>query len=423
MCGRSAPDPSLCLPIVKQTKLIGVLYLENNLTPRAFTSERIAVLELLASQAAISLENARLYSELQRSEDRLRSVINTIPAHAWSATPDGYVDFFSQRLMESTGRSVEDLLGWGWGSLVHPDDLAGFLEEWREALAVGEPMEGELRLRLADGDCRWVLTRNVPLRDELGNITRWYGVGIEIEDRKRAEEQRLRQAQVDLVHISRVTTMGELTASLAHEINQPITGTVTDGNACLRWLAADPPNLDEARDAARRIVRDGKRAGDIIARIRALATKTATAKIRLDMNQTIQEVIALVRDEMRRNSVTLGMELANDLSPVLGDRVQLQQVLLNLIMNGVEAMSTIEERSRKLVIRTQNEESRRRCGLQSRIRALVLLLRAWIGSLMLSTPPSTGAWGWGSPLAAPLPESRGTTMGGGERRLRHNFSV
>jgi PAS domain S-box-containing protein len=350
------PRSVLCLPIVKQTKLIGALYLENNLTPYAFTSDRVAVLEMLASQAAISVENARLYSEQQRSEDRLRNVINTIPAHAWSATPDGYVDFFSQRLMESTGRSVEDLLGWGWGSLVHPDDFASFLEDWRAALAVGEPMEGELRLRLADGDYRWFLMRNVPLRDELGNITRWYGVGIEIEDRKRAEEQ-LRQAQADLVHISRVTTMGELTASLAHEINQPITGTVTNGNACLRWLAADPPNLDEARDAARRIVRDGKRAGDVIARIRALATKTATAKVRLDMNQTIQEVIALVRDEMRRNSVTLRMELANDLLPVLGDRVQLQQVLLNLIMNGVEAMSTIEERSRKLVIRTQNDEA------------------------------------------------------------------
>jgi PAS domain S-box-containing protein len=353
---QNRPRSVLCLPIVKQTKLIGALYLENNLTPYAFTSDRVAVLEMLASQAAISVENARLYSEQQRSEDRLRNVINTIPAHAWSATPDGYVDFFSQRLMESTGRSLEDLLGWGWGSLVHPDDFPSFLEDWRAALAVGEPMEGELRLRLADGDYRWFLMRNVPLRDELGNITRWYGVGIEIEDRKRAEEQ-LRQAQVDLVHISRVTTMGELTASLAHEINQPITGTVTNGNACVRWLAADPPNLDEARDAARRIVRDGKRAGDIIARIRALATKTATAKIRLDMNQTIQEVIALVRDEMRRNSVTLGMELANDLSPVLGDRVQLQQVLLNLIMNGVEAMSTIEERSRKLVIRTQNDEA------------------------------------------------------------------
>jgi len=256
----------LCVPIVKQTKLIGALYLENNLTPCAFTSDRVAVLEMLASQAAISLENARLYSDLQRNEDRLRSVIDTIPAHVWSTTPDGSVDFINQRLMESTGRSTEDLRGWGWGSVVHPDDLASFLQDWLAALKVGEAMESECRIRRADGEYRWLLIRTVPLRDERGSIMKWYGTGIEIEDRKRAEEQ-LRQARVDLAHVNRVTTMGELTASLAHEVNQPIAAAVTDANTCVRWLTRDHPDLQEAREAATRIVKDATRAAEIIGRI------------------------------------------------------------------------------------------------------------------------------------------------------------
>jgi signal transduction histidine kinase len=168
--------------------------------------------------------------------------------------------------------------------------------------------------------------------------------------------QRLRQLEADLAHMNRVSMMGELAASIAHELNQPLSGVVVNGNACLRWLAADSPNVEEARENARRIVRDGKRAGDIVGRIRALATKTAPAMARLDMNETIQEVIALTQTEVRRNSVTLRTELANDLSPVLGDRVQLQQVVLNLVMNAVEAMSTVGERQRELVIRTQDDE-------------------------------------------------------------------
>src|SRR5712692_1055412 len=178
----------------------------------------------------------------------------------------------------------------------------------------------------------------------------------EIAQREQAEED-LRHAQAELAHVIRVATVGGTTASIAHEVNQPLSAVVVNGGACLRWLARDPPNLDEARDAARCIVRDGKRAGDVIARIRALATKTATPKQRMNMNEAIQEVVALARSELRRNNVTLRMELEDDLSPVLGDRVQLQQVVLNLVMNGVEAMSTVGERPRELVIRTQKDEA------------------------------------------------------------------
>src|ERR1700730_1278363 len=162
-----------------------------------------------------------LYATLQQSEDRLRLVIDTIPAHVWSTRPDGAVDFINRRWLETTGRSIEDALGWDWGSVVHPDDLARYVAEWSAALASGEPMESEVRLRRADGKYRWWLTRNVPLRDEAGNIVKWYGTAIDIEERRCAEEA-LREAQADLVQVNRVTTMGELTASLAHEVNQQI---------------------------------------------------------------------------------------------------------------------------------------------------------------------------------------------------------
>ena len=172
----------------------------------------------------------------------------------------------------------------------------------------------------------------------------------------RAEEQRdrLRQLEADLAHINRVSMMGELAASIAHEVNQPISGVVSNGSACLRWLGRDVPDIEEAREAAHRIDRDGKRAREIIARIRALTKRAATPREELDLNETIREVLALVRDEAKRNSVTIRMQFADDLSPVSGDRVQLQQVLLNLVMNGIEAMSRAGERARELVITTRN---------------------------------------------------------------------
>jgi signal transduction histidine kinase len=151
--------------------------------------------------------------------------------------------------------------------------------------------------------------------------------------------------------------MGEMTASIAHEINQPLSGIVSNGSACLRWLAGDSPNLEEARESARRIVRDGKRAGEVIARVRALAKRAGTPTGKLDINQTIREILALVGDEVKGKGIIVRTQFADDLEPVLGDRVQLQQVVLNLIMNGIEAMSSVEGRPRELVITTRNVEA------------------------------------------------------------------
>ena len=177
----------------------------------------------------------------------------------------------------------------------------------------------------------------------------------QLTERKRADEA-LREAQVELAHVTRVTTIGGLAAAIAHEINQPLAAVITNGSACLRWLAGTTPNLDEARQAVGRIIRDGNRASDVIAKIRALLRKTGTEKERLDMNDVIREVVALAQSEIRRNGVTLRAQLEGNIPPVLGDRVQLQQVVLNLIMNGIEAMSAVGDRPRELIISTQSGE-------------------------------------------------------------------
>jgi signal transduction histidine kinase len=178
----------------------------------------------------------------------------------------------------------------------------------------------------------------------------------QLTERRRAEEA-LREAQAELAHVTRVTILGELAASIAHEINQPLAAVITNGSACLRWLAGATPNLDEAREAIARIIRDGNRASDVIGRIRALVKKSGTEQVRLDINEVIQEVVGLIQSEIQKNGVALRMELAADFPRVLGDRVQLQQVILNLVMNGIEAMSAVTDRARDLLLRSYQYES------------------------------------------------------------------
>ena len=241
-----------------------------------------------------------------------------------------------------------------------------------------------------------VLCACCSLLDTRGKFTKWYGVATDIEDRKRAEEERerLREIEAELAHINRVSMMGELAASIAHEVNQPLSGIVSNGSACLRWLAGDAPNVEEVREAVRHIVRDGKRAGEVIARIRALTKRAAPPREKLDLNETIQEVLALVGDEAKRKSVVIQTQFADDLSPVSGDRVQLQQVVLNLVMNAIEAMSSVGERPRELVSQPGT--------LTDQVQVTVedsgpgLDPNTMQGSLSLSTLPSPAAWAWDS---------------------------
>ncbi len=294
-----------------------------------------------------------LYESLQSSEDRLRRVINTIPAHVWSTLPDGSVDFINRRLLESTGLSIEALLGSGWHSVIHPDDRTRYIDRWRSALAAGEPVEIEARVWTAQRDYRWLLVRNVPLRDSLGKIIKWYGTGIDIEDRKRAEDS-LRKAQADLAHANRVTTMGELSASLAHEINQPISGAITNASTCVRRLDREQPDLEGARVAASRVIRDANRAAEIVDRVKLFFRKGVATKERLDVNEVIREMEILLHNEAIQHSVSVQTKLAADRALIVADRVQLQQVLMNLMINGIDAMKTVEG-LRQLTLGTQND--------------------------------------------------------------------
>jgi PAS domain S-box-containing protein len=424
--------------------------------------------------------------ELHSSESRLRLIIDAIPTVAWGTLPDGSNAFVNQRWLEYTGMSAEQAAGSGWQSVFHPEDIGKHTEKWRASLATGRPFENEARLRrAADGEYRWFLIHGAPLRDEAGEIVRWNGTAIDIDDRKRAEqalrrseafladaqkmshtgswaydvasrriihsseeyhrlfgfdpaasipdpdvwvdrihpddreraievmgrtvrdgmdyevdfravhpdgtiryvhgtahpvlsplgdlveivgttmdvterkqaEEALLNAQNKLGHANRITTMGQLAASIAHEVNQPITGVVANARAALRFLGAQPADLHEVRHTLEEIVKDGNRAGEIIARIRALVRKMPSTKDRLDINEVILEVIALTRSEIVRNGISLKTDFAKKLRPVHGERTDLQQVLLNLIVNAVEAMNSESNTLRKLLIVTSDDGS------------------------------------------------------------------
>ncbi|HXO72781.1 MAG TPA: ATP-binding protein, partial [Bradyrhizobium sp.] len=264
--------------------------------------------------------------------------------------PDGTADFMNQTFSEFVGPGVGfDNLG----SVVHPEDYPKRSRDWDTHVATAEPYDIEMRLRRADGVYRWHRSRRVPLRDANGAIVNWYGAGHDIDDQKRAEEA-YHEAQLELAHANRVATVGQLTASITHEVNQPITAAITYALAARRWLNAEPPNLHEVDDALALIVKEGNRAGEVVGRIRALIKKAPARKDAVAINDAILEVIALTRTEAANNSVSVRTKLAEGLPPVQGDRVQLQQVLLNLILNAIEAMRDVEE-ERELLIGTRHQ--------------------------------------------------------------------
>jgi len=239
----------------------------------------------------------------------------------------------------------------------HPEDAALVQQTIERAAHDGQDFYHEFRLVTPDGSIKHVHVVAHALNDVSGSVE-FVGAVMDITERKRAEEarERLRQAHEDLARVNRVTTMGELTASLAHEVNQPIAGAITNANACLRWLAGDAPNLEEARAAARRIVKDGTRAAEIISRIRLLFKKGTPERELVDVNEVIREMIVLLRSEATQYSISVRTELTADLPQVMGDRVQLQQVLMNLILNGIEAMKDVDG-TRELALNSQQTES------------------------------------------------------------------
>ena len=477
----------LCLPLVKQSNLIGVLYLENNLASHVFTPTRISVLQLLESQAAISLENARLYGDLREREARISRLFESNIIGIMIFDLQGRIIEANQAFLDLLGYSREDLISdrlrWTeltpaqWrdtderasaklrahgtvnprekeyfrkdGSRVpvlvgatmfadKPDEgvafvldlterkradlerrlLASLVEQASDLMAIAD-LEGGTPIYLNKAGLKMVGFDNVeeartrrgihyifPEDREFVNTVLWPSVlekGFwsgemrlrhfktgepipihysayriddpetgqpvnvgnvcsDVSERKRAEEklraseQRLIDAQLELAHVTRVTTLGELTASIAHEVNQPLAGVIANAEACLRWLDRGTPNLDAVRRSVEWVIEDGNRASEVIRRVRALANKTEIERVPLDVNEIVREVITLVQRELISHQVSLQMELAPALPMILGDRVQLQQVIINLVMNGIEAMQPVTDRPRQLVIRSCQDE-------------------------------------------------------------------
>jgi PAS domain S-box-containing protein len=450
------------------------------------------VIELIGTHVDVTEQHAakealqKAFDEIKKSEDRLRLVIDTIPTLVWRAGPDGVPDFLNQPALDYTGLSL-DQAETGWPRAFHPDDKKGMLVKWSAIRESGMPGGLEARLRRFDGEYRWFLFQAEPLRDESGNIVKWYGSSTDIEDRKRAEEalresevrfrdyaetasdwfwetgsdhkvtrvsdhlnavgippasltglarwdlandvesepdkwrrhramhdahqpfrdfvystvsrdgslvyvrssgkplfdatgnflgyrgtgtditatiradhaeQALREARAELTRVTRVTTLGELTASIAHEVNQPLAAVVANAEACLRWLDATP-DLAAARRSVEWAISDASRASEVVRGVRMLASKTGIERVPLDVNDIVREVIALVQRELVSHSISLRMELAPSPPMILGDRVQLQQVIINLVMNGVEAMEPVVDRPRELVIRSCCDNTQR----------------------------------------------------------------
>jgi PAS domain S-box-containing protein len=338
----------LCLPLIKQQELAGILLLENALTSHAFTPARIAVLELLAAQAAISLENTRLYSDLQEREAKVRRLVDSNIVGICIFDVDRRIVEANDAFLSIVGYRRDDVIS---GRLsftgLTPPEWAGTDERILAELAsTGTCRPYEKDLFREDGSRVPVLVAGATY----GELRR-QGVAfvVDLTERKRAE--------AELAHANRVATMGQLTASIAHEVNQPVAALLTNAETALRWLAHQPPNLEKAKPLIDRIVSDGKRTADIVSRIRDFSKKAPAQKGNLEINEAILEIMRLTRAAMSEHSISAEMLLSETLPHILGDKVQLQQVVLNLVMNAIEAMSEVTEGRRELLIKTDEVKS------------------------------------------------------------------
>jgi PAS domain S-box-containing protein len=287
--------------------------------------------------------------QLRGEERKLREAIETIPAMAWMAGPDGTVQFVNRRWVEYSGLSQLGKVGHLGKIAIHPEDLDRSAQRMGASFASGEPFEDEMRFRRTDGEYRWFLSRAVPVRDKRGKVVKWYGAATDIQDRKRAEE-----LQADLAHTNRVSILGELVASISHELAQPITATTNNAKASLRWLQRDPPDLTQVRKGTESIIEAGTFASEIINRLRSLYKKAPSKRELVSINEVIGEMVRLLRSEANEYAVSIRTDLAANLPNVTADRVQLQQVLMNLMLNGIEAM---KETGGVLTVKTGRCES------------------------------------------------------------------
>lgn len=358
----------LCLPLLNRSKLLGVLYLENSRTSRAFAPTSISVLKLLASQAAIALDNARLHRDvaerqkkirraeeaLKESETKFRDYAETASDWLWEIGPDYKYTLLTKNAFRSD--PVDRIGKFCWD---HALDLESEPEKWqlvREALQSRKPFRDFLYCSVdGSGSPIFVKTSGKPVFGASGEFRGYRGTGTDVTAIIRAQkaETSLRTAQAELAHAGRVVTLGQLTASIAHEVSQPIGSARNNARAALNFLNRPNPDLDEVREALTCIVDDADRAGGIIDRIKDQIKKASPRSDRFDLNRAIEEVIMLAQGRITENGIFVQSSLASEMAPVHGDRIQIQQVVLNLILNAIEAMSPVEAADRVLSISTE----------------------------------------------------------------------
>jgi PAS domain S-box-containing protein len=312
-----------------------------------------AELDVLDSQAAFSLENAALLADPQLQVGLLQH----LPVSAWTLKPDGTPDFVNQVWLEFSGQTLDFVRSHpeAWMTAVHPEDRELAARIFWEGVHSGQGFAIETRsLRAQDGTYRWHLQQAVVLRDSDGKVLKFVGTTTDIDDQKRNEEA-LRQAQAELAHMTRLTTLGELAASIAHEVNQPLGSVINNANACLNLLANGAPHLSELRDALTEIIQGADQATAVISRVRQMVRKEPSEWTLLKLENVVTDALPLARHDTATRRVAIRIELTEDMPAINGDRVQLQQVLLNLVVNGMDAMNATEESKRVLTIWGRHE--------------------------------------------------------------------
>jgi PAS domain S-box-containing protein len=279
--------------------------------------------------------------KIRQSERELRTIIEIMPAFVGTSLPNGTVDFLSQSWLDYCGLTMEEAVGWGWTFTMHPDDVDRVTSGWLDALRTGQPLEMELRCKGADGTYRWFLSRSLPLRGDGGEIIKWYGILFDIEDRKQAEDH-LKDARLKLAKASRAATVAELSASIAHQLNQPLMSISANAQAARRWLTASPPNEMEVSASIDRILRDVRGADQTMQHIRALFKHEPYEKSDESVLDIIRESVRFVHEDPNKREVRIDWAIEDNLPPISVDRIQIQQVFINLISNAIEAMEGTE---------------------------------------------------------------------------------
>jgi len=351
------------LPIHCRGALVGVAGVADH--QKGHNAELVAHLKPFLIMCGILIEALRNDQDrrqaghaLRESDERFRIMADTAPVMLWMSGPDKLCNFFNKGWLDFTGRPLETELGNGWAEGVHPEDYERCLEHYVTAFDARREFKMEYRLRRADGEYRWILDHGTPRYRSDGSFVGYIGSCIDITDRKQAELDAVRQRN-ELAHLSRVAMLSELSGSLAHELNQPLAAILSNAQAAQRFLARDVADLDEVRDILKDIVAQDKRAGEVIHRLRLLLKKGEVQRQPLAMNELADEVLQLIHSDLMNYGVTVSVQFAPELPLVQGDRVQLQQVLLNLIMNACSALADAETPDRRLVLRTELADDKR----------------------------------------------------------------